>query len=143
MDADDRLLVGMDMEKDPTQLERAYDDGAGVTARFNLNLLTRINRELGGAFDALRFRHRAVYDEDARRVDLYLVSNDEQAVSIAALGRSIRFAAGEAIHTESCHKYSFADIEALAGAAGLQLAGQWTDRERWFTVNLFAPACSS
>jgi uncharacterized SAM-dependent methyltransferase len=143
MDVDDRLLVGMDMEKDPTLLERAYDDSAGVTARFNLNLLARINRELGGAFDVSRFRHRAVYDEDARRVEIYLVSSDEQVVPIATLGRSIPFAAGEAIHTENCHKYSFADIEALAGAAGLHLAGQWTDRKRWFTVNLFAPACSS
>jgi uncharacterized SAM-dependent methyltransferase len=133
----------MDMEKNPTTLERAYDDSAGVTAQFNLNLLTRINRELGGAFDVSRFRHRAVYDEDARRVELYLVSSDEQSVAIAAIGRPIRFTAGETIHTESCHKYSFADIEALAGAAGLQLAGQWTDRNRWFTVNLFAPACSS
>ncbi len=143
MQGEDRLLVGMDLEKRPALLERAYDDAAGVTARFNLNLLARINHELGGRFDLENFRHRALYDPAARRVDIHLVSTRRQTVPIAGLHRSIRFAAGEAIHTESCHKYSRADIDSLAAAAGLRLERQWIDRRGWFSVNLFAPACSS
>jgi L-histidine N-alpha-methyltransferase len=140
MSADDRLLVGIDLRKDPEVLERAYDDSKGVTARFNLNLLARINRELGGRFDLETFRHQAVYEAEAGRVRMYLVSRRAQRVQIDGLGLEVEFQAGEGIHTEDSVKYSLAEIEALAGAAGLRLKGQWLDRQGRFAVNLLAPA---
>lgn len=140
MTADDRLLVGIDLRKDRAVLERAYDDSQGVTAQFNLNILARINRELGGHFDLEAFRHRAVYDEEIGRVEMYLVSTRAQQVSIDRLGLEVQFASGEAIHTENSYKYSFAEIDALASAAGLSTKCQWLDAGRRFSVNLFAPA---
>ncbi len=135
----DRLLVGIDLRKDRAVLEPAYDDTQGVTARFNLNLLTRINRELGGTFDLQSFRHSAVYDEEAGRIEMYLISMRAQSVWIEHLGLTASFAAGEAIHTENSHKYSSAEIEALAADAGLGIEQQWRDADRCFSLNLFAP----
>jgi dimethylhistidine N-methyltransferase len=140
MNPADRLLVGIDLRKGRAVLEPAYDDAQGVTARFNLNLLARINRELGGQFDLQGFRHRAVYDEKIGRVEMYLDSACDQTVLIDGLGLNISFAAGEAVHTENSYKYSLAEIEALAAAAGLRLERQWLDGERRFSENLFAPA---
>jgi dimethylhistidine N-methyltransferase len=137
--AHDRMLVGIDLRKDRAVLERAYDDARGVTAQFNLNLLARINRELGGDFDLDRFRHRAVYDEEAGRVEMYLDSACDQEVTIGRLGLTVAFAAGEAVHTENSYKYSSAEIEALAAAAGLGVERQWLDGEGRFSVNLLAP----
>jgi L-histidine N-alpha-methyltransferase len=136
----DRLLVGIDLRKDRAVLERAYDDARGVTARFNANILVRINRELGGHFDLGRFRHRAVYDEAAGRIEMYLVSTSAQRVAIDALGLEAALAAGEAIHTENSYKYSPAEIQALAASAGLTVARQWFDAGRRFSLNLLAPA---
>ena len=135
----DRLLVGIDLRKDRATLERAYDDSRGVTARFNLNLLARINRELGGDFDLAAFRHVARYDEVAGRVEMYLVSTREQMVRIRDLDLVRRFAAGEAIHTENSYKYSPAEIDRLAAAAGLRVEARWYDRARRFSDNLLAP----
>jgi dimethylhistidine N-methyltransferase len=136
----DRLLVGIDLRKDPGVLEPAYDDSRGVTARFNLNLLARINRELGGHFDLAAFRHRAVYDEEIGRIEMYLVSTRPQRVAIDGLGLQVPFAAGESIHTENSYKYSIAEIEALAEAAGLQTEARWFDAGDRFSLNLFVPA---
>jgi dimethylhistidine N-methyltransferase len=135
----DRLLVGIDLRKDRATLEAAYDDGCGVTAAFNRNLLVRINRDLGGRFDVKSFAHRAVYDEEAGRVEMYLVSACSQRVCIEQLGLDVCFAAGEAIHTENSYKYSPAEIEALADAAGLRLERNWLDPERRFRLNLLGP----
>jgi dimethylhistidine N-methyltransferase len=135
----DRLLVGIDLRKDRAVLERAYDDSQGVTAQFNLNILARINRELGGHFDLEAFRHRAVYDEEIGRIEMYLVSTRAQRVFIDRLGLEVQFASGEAIHTENSYKYSFAEIDALASAAGLSAECQWLDVGRRFSVSLFAP----
>jgi L-histidine Nalpha-methyltransferase len=135
----DRLLVGIDLRKDRAVLQSAYDDAQGITARFNLNLLARINRELGGAFDLGAFRHRAVYNESAGRIEMYLVSTRDQTVPITSLDLSVPFAAGETVHTEHSYKYSTAEIEALAAAAGLRIEVQWYDEGRQFSVNLFAP----
>ena len=143
MSSEDRLLVGMDLKKDRETLERAYDDAAGVTARFNKNLLTRVNRELGGNFDPDRFEHKAVYNEQAGRVEIYLISSAEQSVSIDGLDLEVSFAAGEPVHTENSHKYSREEIDAIAAPADLRLERQWLDPERRFSLNLFAPACSS
>lgn len=135
----DRLLLGADLRKDRETLERAYDDSRGVTARFNLNLLTRINRELGGEFDAGTFRHRAIYDEAAGRVSMYLESSADQVVRIEKLDLDIEFAAGERIHTEDSVKYSFEELDALAATAGLRQEQRWLDPDERFSVSLLAP----
>lgn len=139
MTPDDRILVGIDLRKDRAVLERAYDDAQGVTAQFNRNILARINRELGGRFDLDTFRHRAVYDETAGRIEMYLVSTCEQRVLIERLGLEVTFAAGEAVHTENSYKYAQSEIDALAEAAGLRIERQWLDRARRFSDNLLAP----
>ena len=136
----DRLLVGIDLRKDRAVLQRAYDDSYGVTARFNRNILARINRELGGHFDLGKFHHRAIYNEQIGRIEMYLVSARAQLISIDRLGLEVPFEAGEMIHTENSYKYSVGEIEALAGAAGLRIERQWLDAERRFSLNLFAPA---
>jgi dimethylhistidine N-methyltransferase len=134
---EDHLLIGFDLEKDGAVLEKAYNDSRGVTADFNLNLLRRINRELGGEFDLGRFEHEAVYDEKRKRIEMYLVSGCDQAVHIAALGRSYRFARGERIHTESSHKFSPDAIETLAARTGMRIVEHWTDARDYFNLTLF------
>ena len=137
MTREDRLLVGIDLRKDRHMLEAAYDDAQGVTARFNKNILARINRELGGEFDLTQFHHRARYDEVAGRVEMYLESVAAQTVRIAALDLAAPFEAGEMIHTENSYKYSPAEIEETAAKARLRVASPWFDRERKFSSNLF------
>jgi L-histidine N-alpha-methyltransferase len=136
----DRLLVGIDLRKERAVLEAAYDDPCGVTAAFNRNLLGRINRELGGHFDLRAFRHRAVYNEEAGRIEMYLVSASAQQVAVDHLGLKIGLAAEEVVHTENSYKYSPAEIEALATAAGLYLERSWLDPDGGFQLNLLAPA---
>jgi dimethylhistidine N-methyltransferase len=134
----DRLLVGIDLRKDRSALEAAYDDAQRVTAQFNLNLLQRINRELGGRFDLAAFRHRAKYGEHLGRVEIYLDSLCAQRVRVDRLELELAFAEGEAIHTENSYKYSFAEIDALAAAAGLRVHEQWLDHHQRFSANLLA-----
>lgn len=136
----DRLLVGIDLRKHRSILEPAYDDAQGVTAEFNCNLLARINRELRGHFLLEQFRHRAVYNDDLGRVEMYLVSTTAQRVAIDELKLDVSFAAGEAIHTENSYKYSFAEIDELARAAGLVLEQRWLDPDERFSLNLFKPS---
>ena len=128
-----RLIVGVDLDKDPQRLVAAYDDAKGVTARFNLNLLERINRELGGDFDVARFWHRAIYDPEFKRIEMHLVSRARQRVQV--LGRSFSFAEGESIHTENSYKYSVEQFQAVARGAGWQPAGLWMDANRDFSVH--------
>lgn len=135
----DRLLVGIDLRKGRDVLERAYDDASGVTARFNLNLLQRINRELGGHFELSRFAHRAHWNERAGCVEMYLVSRGAQRVRIDDLGIDVDFSDGEAIHTESSYKYAPAEIDALAADASLAVEQRWTDGLGRFSLNLLAP----
>ncbi|MEE8468940.1 MAG: L-histidine N(alpha)-methyltransferase, partial [Planctomycetota bacterium] len=137
LDPQDAFLIGVDLRKDRKTLELAYDDPAGVTARFNLNLLARINRELGGDFDLDRFRHEATYDERQGVVRMHLVSVARQTVRIRALRRSFLFEAGERIHTEDSTKYSLEEIGELAEASGMRLAEHWTDEFQRFSLNLF------
>jgi L-histidine Nalpha-methyltransferase len=117
------LVIGFDLVKAPSILERAYNDAAGVTAEFNLNVLRRLNRELGATFDLQRFRHQAAWIPQANRIEMRLVSTEAQEVSMAE--EAISFAAGEAIITEHCHKYTPELFAAQAGAAG------WAERETW------------
>jgi dimethylhistidine N-methyltransferase len=136
----DRLLVGFDLVKDDAVLDAAYNDAAGVTARFNLNLLARINRELGADFDRDRFSHRAFFSRERRRIEMHLVSRARQEIGVRALGRAFSFDPGETIHTENSYKYTLADIERLASGAGLSVAEVFTDESAWFALALFAPA---
>ena len=130
------LLVGVDLKKDRGLLEAAYDDREGVTALFNLNLLERINRELGADFRPSRFAHRAVYDERQGRIEMYLVSRSDQCVTID--GRMIPFEKDEAIFTECSYKYSVEEFGALAERAGLRPERVWTDPRGWFGVHWLA-----
>lgn len=136
MAPEDRLLLGVDLRKDPAVLEAAYDDAAGVTARFNLNLLARINRELGGTFDLDAFAHRATYDAVDGRVSMWLVSARAQRVRVGA--DAFDFAAGEAIHTEDSYKYSSEEIDAVASA--FRMERRWFDAGGRFCLSLFEPA---
>jgi len=138
MSAGDRILVGIDLRKESALLEKAYDDSRGVTARFNRNLLVRINRELGGDFPVEAFHHWALYDPRAGRVEMRLVSTRPQPVRIQQLGLEVRFEAGETIHTEDSYKYSLPEIETLAATAGLRVERRWLDEGRLFSVNLLA-----
>lgn len=121
----DGLLLGVDLIKPESELLIAYDDPLGVTAAFNKNLLLRINRELGGEFDLTRFVHRAHWNAPLARIEMHLDSVGAQRVRIAALDETFPFTPGEAIWTESSHKYSVESLAALAGAAGFRAAGQW------------------
>ena len=132
------LLVGVDLKKDRATLERAYDDAAGVTAAFNRNLLVRINRELGGSFALDRFRHHARWDAAAGRVEMHLVSTEQQKVRVA--GRPFWFDAGETIHTENSYKYDLANFAALAAGVGLAVREVWTDPAARFSVQYLTAA---
>lgn len=128
-----RLLIGVDLPNDPAILNAAYDDAQGVTAAFNLNLLTRINRELEGDFDLATFTHRAFFDVAKSRVEMHLVSQIEQWVRVA--GESIEFRAGETIHTENSYKYGIETFHRLADSAGFVAEQVWTDRDGLFSVH--------
>ena len=135
----DRVLLGIDLRKDREVLEQAYDDPAGVTARFNLNLLARINRELGGEFVVEQFAHEANWREDEGRVELGLRSLRDQTVRIEALDTTVSFEVGEWLHTEDSYKYSLEEIDALCAAAGLEATQRWTDAEGRYTLNWLRP----
>ena len=132
---DARLIVGVDLVKDRSVLEAAYDDAAGVTAAFNLNLLARINRELAGTFAPGGFGHRAFFNAAASRVEMHLVARERQDVEIA--GRRFGFEAGESIHTENSYKYSVEGFRALAARAGWAAGAVWTDPDGLFSVHAF------
>jgi dimethylhistidine N-methyltransferase len=132
----DRMLVGVDLRKDPALLEAAYDDAGGVTAAFNRNLLIRINQELIGDFDPSTFEHRAIYNQVLGRIEMYLVSALDQNVTIGRIGLTVRFAAGETIHTENSYKYSLGEMNAVATAAGLQTQHVWQDAAGRFSLHL-------
>ncbi|MDA8095475.1 MAG: L-histidine N(alpha)-methyltransferase [Betaproteobacteria bacterium] len=127
------MLVGVDLKKDARILNLAYDDPAGVTAAFNLNVLERINRELEGDFDCRTFRHRAFYNEALGRVEMHLVSTRAQVVHV--MGVSFRFEEGESIHTENSYKYTATEFQALADRAGFDSQAVWTDEARRFSVH--------
>jgi L-histidine Nalpha-methyltransferase len=128
------FLVGVDLKKPLSILLPAYDDARGITAAFNLNLLTRINRELGGTFDLSRFAHEAVWNGAAGRMEMYLVSLAEQIVRVEE--RAFSFASGERIHTENSHKYSVEEFQALARAGDWVPVKAWTDDSQLFSLHL-------
>ena len=139
---DDRLLLGVDLRKSRAALEAAYDDARGVTARFTLNLLVRINRELGGRFAPAAFAHRARWLEEEGKIEIHLVSRERQRVAITALGLDVAFAKDEAIHVEDSFKYSPAEIDDLLKAASLRCEERWLDAQGRFALALCAPESS-
>ena len=127
-----QMVIGVDLEKNERVLYNAYNDADGVTARFNLNVLHRINRELGGNFDLSAFTHRAIYNRERHRIEMHLISRKTQTVRV--LGRSFSFRAGETIHTENSYKYSLERFAALARGSGWTPRHSWTDAAGMFSV---------
>jgi L-histidine N-alpha-methyltransferase len=132
----DALLLGVDMVKDEPTLVAAYDDRAGVTAEFNLNMLHRLNRELDADFDTASFRHRALWKSAQPRIEMHLESTRDQRVRIAAANLEVCFAKGERIHTENSYKFTDATIRILLRDAGFEFEQTWTDERGWFSVTL-------
>ena len=132
------MIIGVDLEKNERVLYDAYNDAAGVTARFNLNVLVRINRELGGNFDLSAFVHRAIYNRERHRIEMHLISKKSQTVRM--LGTSFSFRPGESIHTENSYKYSLERFAALARGTGWQVRDTWTDEATMFSVHALEAA---
>lgn len=129
---DGALILGVDLKKDPQELHAAYNDAAGVTAQFTLNLLRRMNRELDANFDLSAFAHEAFYNPDEGRIEIYFRSLRRQTVTVA--GRRFSFAAGDRVHTEYSYKYDDAGIAALAKSGGFAIAKTWSDPDRLFAI---------
>ncbi len=138
MGPDGLALIGIDLDKDPALIEAAYNDAAGVTADFTLNLLVRLNREIGSDFDLAGFAHRARYVVPWRRIETSLVSRRAQVVHVA--GQAFAFARDEAMQVEYSHKYDDAQFAAMAAAAGLRVAAAWDAPARMFGLRLLRPA---
>lgn len=127
------MVIGIDLKKDEAILDAAYNDSKGVTAAFNLNLLSRINRELGADFEVAKFRHGAHYDAALGRVEMHLYSTADQTVRVD--GSVFRFTEGESIHTENSHKYSIGDFRRMARKAGFEPTKVWTDSAQLFSIH--------
>lgn len=137
---DDALLLGADLKKDRAILEAAYNDALGVTSAFNLNVLARINRELGGSFDLHAFRHYAFYNDAEERIEIYIQSLVDQTVLIDKLDLEVQFQSGELIHTENSYKYDMAGIASLAEETGFTCSRSWFDSQERFSSNLLLAA---
>ena len=137
LNEDDRLLIGFDMKKDRKVLHAAYNDPKGITRAFNLNILRRINRELQAEFDLTKFRHYAFFNEIHSRIEMHLVSKEAQEVHIHGLDLTVRFRAGETIHTENSYKFNDQMIENLASKSNLKILNIWTDKKKYFNLTLF------
>jgi L-histidine Nalpha-methyltransferase len=133
----DLLLIGADLVKERDRMLEAYDDPTGVTGAFNLNLLGRINRELGGDFRLRFFEHQARWNEEQRRIEMHLRSRVDQTAFIAEAGFTVSFREGETIWTESSHKFYVSDLDAMAEQAGFRVAGRWVDQDWPFAENLW------
>jgi len=130
--ADGGLLIGVDLQKDPAMIERAYNDSEGVTARFNLNMLRHLNREFESDFDLDAWSHDAQYNRDEGRIELRLISSRDQTVNVGP--EVISISAGEGILTEYSHKYTLDGFAAMAGRAGFRVAKVWMDADQLFSV---------
>jgi dimethylhistidine N-methyltransferase len=139
MNDDDRLFIGFDMQKDPRVIVAAYDDKQGVTAAFNLNLLTRINRELGADFDVTKFSHYAQYRPVECAARSFLISREKQSVHIAALNRTFEFEQWEPLFMEISQKYTRSMIEGLSTDSGFEIEADFFDEENFYTDSLWRP----
>ena len=133
---EDLLLIGIDLEKDKSILDRAYNDKNGITAKFNFNVLARINRELEGEFNISNFEHRSFYNIHKHRIEMHLESKLDQQVRIGAIGKKFYFKKGEKIHTENSYKYSLRRLNKLVKKAGLQVIRNFTDPDEQYTLLL-------
>jgi L-histidine N-alpha-methyltransferase len=136
----DLLLVGFDLQKDESVLNAAYNDKAGITAKFNLNLLARINKELDGNLELGKFEHHAFYSREQQRMEMHLVSKTNQQLYIGALGKTFSIRKGESIHTENSYKYTLNQIAALAEDCSFTLEKNFMDKNRWFNIALLSPS---
>jgi L-histidine N-alpha-methyltransferase len=134
--SDDRFLLGVDLVKDPSVLEAAYDDAAGVTREFNRNILRVVNRGVDGDFRPEAFRHLAFYNEAASRIEMHLVADTAHEVRLRRLGLTVALAAGEDIWTESSYKFTRGGVEAMLGDAGLRLIEWHADPAGYFGLAL-------
>ena len=137
MSGNDLFLVGFDQKKDPQLILNAYNDPTGVTEAFNKNILTRINRELGGDFNVDNFRHWEVYDPETGTAKSYLVSQQAQEINISSLDLKVNFKAWETIHTEISQKYDDEVVAWLAGKAGLGIVDVFSDSKELFKNYIF------
>jgi L-histidine Nalpha-methyltransferase len=136
LQAGDALLLGTDLVKDESTLVAAYDDKDGVTAEFNLNILHRLNRELGADFNLANFRHRALWNRAESRIEMHLESTRDQRVRIATAYLDLHFTTGETIHTENSYKFTHETIRVLIEDAGFEVEQTWTDERRWYAITL-------
>ncbi len=134
----DSLLLGTDLVKDRETLLAAYNDANGVTAAFNLNLLARLNRELGANFDGTAFQHHSIWNEKLSRIEMHLCSRRAQVVDLGTLSIQVRMASGETIHTENSYKFTAEMVASMLHRAGFAPVQQWHDARRWFAVTLAA-----
>ena len=139
MDKQDTLLIGFDLQKNAKIIEAAYNDKAGATAKFNLNLLTRINKELGGEFNVGNFEHLAFYNENQGRIEMHLISKIDQQVNIQGIHETISFKQNETIQTENSYKYTLRQISLLAEDSGFEIKKNFTDKKNWYDLALFSP----
>ena len=139
----DLFLMGLDMVKDVDTLESAYNDSAGITARFNLNVLSRINSELDANFNLDNFAHRAVYNADKQRIEMHLESLCAQTVTISKLGIELRLENGELVHTEHSYKYEKAQIQDMLDSAGFEQVRMWSDPDEYFVLVLVTAAATA
>jgi len=137
--SEDALVLGADLVKDETTLVAAYDDDEGVTAAFNLNILRRLNHELGADFDLAGFRHRARWNALDSRIEMHLESRRRQVVRIAAADMDLYFSDGETIHTENSYKFTGATLSALLLDSGFKSARTWKDERNWYALTLNRP----
>ena len=133
---DDALLIGFDLEKDKSILEKAYNDKKGITSQFNLNVLSRINKELDGSFELSSFEHKSFYNLHEHRIEMHLESKLDQEVRIGAIGKEFHFKEGETIHTENSYKYSKNRLYGLVKNAGLQVIANFTDPKNQYSLIL-------
>ena len=133
---DDFLLIGVDLEKGKSILDRAYNDKNGITAKFNLNVLSRINKELGGEFNVANFKHKSFYNTNKHRIEMHLISKADQQVRIRAIGKTFHFKKGETIHTENSYKYSLGSFNKLVGISGLKVVKNFIDPKKQYTLVL-------
>jgi L-histidine N-alpha-methyltransferase len=139
MRPNDRLLIGIDLLKERRHIEAAYNDSQGITAAFNKNLLTRVNRELGANIDTGAFMHAAPFVEEHSRIEMHLVCRRSHQAYVSAVDMTFQFHQGETIHTENSHKYSLSGFAALCQQAGLSVQRRWADEREWFALLLIGP----
>jgi L-histidine Nalpha-methyltransferase len=137
LNEEDSLLIGFDLHKNEKILNAAYNDSARITAKFNMNILHRINKELGGEFDLSLFKHHAFYNKHKKRIEMHLVSTCKQQVYIREIDSTFDFGIGESIHTENSYKYTIKQIDTLAKRCNLKVKKHFTDRNRWFDLAMF------